>query len=76
MSKKFIAQLNDCPICGGKPQLKQKMPKGKHVTCGNTELRLKRQAYIRCSKCHIRTESFAQNDTLITAWNRGYLYYA
>lgn len=75
-SKKFIAQLKDCPYCGGRPEIKNVKLIGKHVMQGKRKNKSCRVYYVRCSNCHAKTQDFAFYDNLFNMWNRGNIYHA
>lgn len=65
---KFEQQLKPCPYCGGKAEYKSVKTK-KRITAGTLQER-----YIRCSKCHTRTQAYGKIDNVVNAWNSGRVY--
>lgn len=68
-----IDNLNPCPYCGGKAEYKHKQKKG-HITLGANLQASREERYIRCSKCHARTQAYGKIDNIINAWNLGRVY--
>lgn len=64
----FDKQLKPCPHCGGKGEFKSKRTH-KKITAGTLQER-----YVRCSKCHARTQAFGKIDNVINQWNLGHVY--
>lgn len=73
MSKKLEAQLRPCPICGGHGRMK-KARRHYNLTLGYHERISTTERYIRCDKCHARTQARGKILNLIDAWNRGIIY--
>ena len=73
MSKKYLPGLKPCPYCGGRAEYIDKKRKG-HLTIGNSKKNSKSERYIRCEKCHARTQSRGKIDNVINDWNFRYIY--
>ncbi|MBR1436937.1 MAG: Lar family restriction alleviation protein [Synergistaceae bacterium] len=65
--KKFEKQLKPCPYCGG--QAEYIIKRAKRITTG-----VLRERFIRCSKCHARTQAYGKLDIIVTAWEMGRIY--
>lgn len=68
MAKKLMPNLNHCPYCGGIAQYIAKIA-GNYIMGGKRSER-----YIRCSKCHARTQAFGKIDNCIATWQAGRIY--
>ena len=68
MAKKLMPDLKRCPFCGGTAQAVNKI-------AGNWIMGSERsERYIRCSKCHARTQAFGKFDNCTNAWQAGVIY--
>ncbi|MBR0233772.1 MAG: Lar family restriction alleviation protein [Synergistaceae bacterium] len=68
-----IDNLKPCPYCGGKAEYKHKQKRG-HITLGASFHATRESRYIRCSRCHARTQDFGKLINIINAWNLGIVY--
>ena len=62
--------INLCQNCGGKAEIKRKKPSGYMEIYKNGFLSLKGY-YVRCVKCHVKTDIFDDKEHAIYNWNRG-----
>ena len=68
MAKKLMPELRRCPYCGGIAQAVSKI-------AGNWIMGGKRsERYIRCEKCHARTQAFGKFDNCINTWQVGAIF--
>ena len=70
-----IKDLKECPYCGGKAEFKRK--KEKHTFLkGSTSkiIAALNDFYVRCSKCHVRTQAYNDKEKSLNAWNAGLAY--
>ena len=77
MSKKLEAQLRPCPFCGGRGRLKEKRTNDNIKIGHSFSLRsthFARVRYIRCEKCHARTQARGKIINIIEDWNNGNIY--
>ena len=65
--------LKPCPYCGGKPEYKTKKKKFR-VTIGASGIGQTQERFIRCSKCHARTQAYGKIDNVINAWEAWLIY--
>lgn len=68
-----MIDLKPCPYCGGKPEYKHKTKKLK-LTIGASIKAKTEERYIRCSKCHARTQAHGKISNIENAWNAGAIY--
>lgn len=71
MSHKAIKDLPPCKFCGGKGELHKtrKTPRISHMGIENGY-----SFYIRCEKCHSRTQAFRDIPNAIQVWTLGHYY--
>ena len=71
MSHKAIKGLSSCQFCGGNPELRKtrKNPRISHVG-----IETGRSFYIRCEKCHAKTQAMRDIDNAIAIWEAGNYY--
>ncbi len=74
MSKnKVEVQLNECPYCGGKGELKTKR-RASNLTVSYNRQAVIVERFIRCKKCHARTRGFGKIINCVNQWNTGFIY--
>ena len=66
-------KLNPCPYCSGKAELKSKRTHRQLAQGARLGGHIQ-ERYIRCSKCHARTQAFGKVDNCINAWQAGAIY--
>ncbi len=68
MAKKLMHELRKCPYCGGNAQAVNKIA-GNWIMGGK-----RRECFIRCEKCHARTQAFGKIANCINSWEAGAIY--
>ena len=70
---KFEQELKPCPYCGGKGKLKTNRANFSFNIGGHKSYPAS-GCFIRCEKCHARTELKAQIGDVVNHWNLGLVY--
>lgn len=65
--------LKPCPYCGGNAEFKSKRTHHRLTLGAKTGGHLQ-ERYIRCSKCHAKTQAFGKIDNCVNAWQSGAVY--
>ena len=65
-------ELKPCPYCGGKAEYKHKKEKNFSVPgMGQGLIGKLEKFYLRCSKCHAKTETQKNVNDAVFMWNLG-----